>query len=87
MAEVKPSVAQVRFRALTEEDGTRPYILVEQQYVPDLPVLRHGGLRLDLVDGIGIEEATRLAEDLNARVHALVYVGEDPDEKVEERKS
>lgn len=75
MAEPTTSVAQVLF--LVEEEKGRYFIRVQQQYVPGIPLLRYGSLRLDLNDDVGAEEAQRLADLLNERVHSIVYTGED----------
>lgn len=76
MTEPKTTVAQVRFQ-VEREEGDRALIRVQQQHVPGIPVLRYGALRLDLEPGVGAEEAERLADLLNEKVHSLVYTGED----------
>ncbi len=40
MAEPKTNVAQVRF--LVEEEKSRFFIRLQQQYVPGIPLLRYG---------------------------------------------
>jgi len=35
-------------------------------------------MRLELAEGTTLREAEQLADEMNARVHALPYVGEDP---------
>lgn len=79
MAETKTSVARVRFH-VDEEPNRRSFILVDQEFSPDLPILRSGTLRLDLTEGATRREAEDLADLLNARIHALVRVGLDPAE-------
>lgn len=64
MAESRTSVAQVRFLVDQEPNGC-PFILLDQQVSPALPILR---------------EAEEFAALLNSKVHSLVYIGEDPDE-------
>lgn len=81
MAESRTSVAQVRFH-VDEEPNGRPFILLDQQVSPALPILREGALRLDLVEGATRREAEDLAALLNSKVHSLVYIGEDPDAAV-----
>lgn len=75
MAEPKTNVAQVRF--LVEEEKGRFFIRLQQQYVPGIPLLRYGSLRFDLQDDVSADEANRLADLLNERVHSIVYSGED----------
>ena len=77
MAEPTTTVAQVRFE-LERENGGRAYIRLEQQYVPGVATLRYGTLRFDLEPGVTPEEARDLTDLLNAKIHSLIFTGEDP---------
>ncbi len=76
MAEPTTTVAQVRFEL--EQEGDRPYIRLEQQYVPGVAALRYGALRFDLDPEVTPEEARDLTHLLNAKIHSLIFTGEDP---------
>ncbi len=76
MAETTTTVAQVQF--MVEEERGRPFIRVQEQYVPGSPALRYGALRFDLNDSVTRREAEDLADLLNDKVHSLVYSGADP---------
>ena len=76
MADPTTTVAQVRFE-LEREDG-RPYIRLEQQYVPGV-----AALRFDLEPEVTPEEARDLTHLLNAKIHSLIFTGEDPSRRDE----
>lgn len=67
--------AQVRFHLEEQTNGTL-FIVVDQQYVPDVPALAKGFLQLDLKDGVLHAEAERLVDLLNERVRSLAYTEE-----------
>ena len=79
MAEEKATVAQVLFEV--EEEAGRAFVRVQQQYVPGVPALRYGSLRFDLNEGVGRDEAERIASLLNEKVHSIAYAGEDTAEE------
>ena len=83
MAEIETTVAQVLFEV--EEEKGRPFIRVQQQYVPGAAGLRYGALRFDMNDGVSRQQAEEIARLLNDRVHSMVYSGEDARDKGGER--
>ena len=84
MAEIETAVAQVLFEV--EEEKGRPFIRVQQQYVPGPAGLRCGTLRFDMNDGVTRQEAEEIARLLNDKVHSMVYSGEDARERSDERR-
>lgn len=76
MGETKTTTAQVRF-AVEQEPVGRPSIRIQQQYVPGIPLLRYGALKLDLEDGVSVQQARDLADVLNLTAHAPIYAGAD----------
>ena len=84
MAEIETAVAQVLFEV--EEEKGRPFIRIQEQYVPGAAGLRYGALRFDMNDGVTRREAEEIARLLNDKVHSMVYSGEDAREKSDERR-
>ena len=82
MADPTTTVAQVRFE-LERENG-RPYIRLEQQYVPGVATPRYGALRFDLDPEVMPDEARDLTHLLNAKIHSLIFTGDDPARRDEE---
>lgn len=77
MSEARTDRAHYRF-TVKEYAGGTPWIMLELQREPDLPVLKDGFLGLDLRPGTSYEEAKRIADLLNDNIESVAATTSSP---------